>query len=138
MNDCEMAIEILRKTNDGNDLCPRHLWLIENAVNGKLNDRGQEEFKELYEKVISGKYQRPYFHGIEHLTINHQGMVCWKDKEIENYSFPYAFSKEAQEAARELAERCRHLEKIGVEINSINVIWHWSKYKDKKKARRSK
>lgn len=35
------AIEILSATNDGDDLDPRHLKLLECAVNGLLTDHGK-------------------------------------------------------------------------------------------------
>ncbi len=41
---CEMSCEILRKANDGDDLDPRHLWLVQEAVNGHLNDDQQSLF----------------------------------------------------------------------------------------------
>lgn len=59
MSVCEMACDILRKTKDGDELAPEHLWLVENAVNGFLNDRGKEKFRELHEEVVSGRYRIP-------------------------------------------------------------------------------
>ncbi len=135
MNACEMAIEILRKTDDGKDLCLRHFWLVENAVNGLLNDRGNDEFCKLHEQVVAEEYKKPYFHEIKHLTIDYKSSIFWKDEQIELYDFAYAFSKEGKKAALELAERCKHLEKIGAVVNHASVVWHWSKYKDKKKGR---
>lgn len=44
----EMAIEILRATNDGNELSPHHLKLVELAVNGFLNEAGTAAFEDLY------------------------------------------------------------------------------------------
>lgn len=38
------AIEILQKTRDGEDLDPKHLKLVEYAVNGLLNDTGLHIF----------------------------------------------------------------------------------------------
>ncbi len=37
---CDMACDILQRTNDGDDLEPMHLKLIEDAVNGFLNEKG--------------------------------------------------------------------------------------------------
>lgn len=129
MSECDRACDILKKTKDGNELSPEHLWLVENAVNGLLNEKGKEKFKELYEEVSSGRYRKPFLHGIEHLTIDNEGYVYWRGKHVEHYDIAYAFSEKGREAALELARRCRHLEKIGVAVNSVNAIWHWSKYK---------
>ena len=37
---CEKACVILKSTNDGDDLDPDQLKLLENAVNGFLNEKG--------------------------------------------------------------------------------------------------
>ena len=70
---CEQACSILQATHDGDDLDPTHLWIIQEAVNGNLNEKGLGVFKEVYDQVTSGKYQKPWFHGIEHLTRDHEG-----------------------------------------------------------------
>ena len=38
---CDKACEILQRTNDGDDLAPNHLWLVQEMVNGHLNERGE-------------------------------------------------------------------------------------------------
>lgn len=55
----EAALEIIAATNDGNDLAPRHLKLLENAVNGFLNEKGQLAFEQLLANVRSG-YSKPH------------------------------------------------------------------------------
>jgi hypothetical protein len=125
---CEMACEILQKTNDGNDLDPRHLKLVEMAVNGSLNDKGYAAFRELFESVKAG-YKPPWFHGIENMVRRQTGYVYWKGKAVEHYDSPWAYSPEAKKSAEELADRCRYLESIGVEVNTGNAIWQWEKYK---------
>ncbi len=122
-----MACEILKQTKDGDELSPEHLWLVENAINGFLNEKGQEKFNTLYEEVTAGRYQKPYLHGIEFLTINHEGLVHWRGKHVEHYDISFALSDKGKEAAQELAKRCRHLEQKGVEVNVTNVVWRWKK-----------
>ena len=61
----DKACTILEKTNDGSNLTPQHLKLIENAVNGFLNEKGLKAFDELYKTVADGKYQRPDYLGVE-------------------------------------------------------------------------
>ena len=58
MSTCDLAIEILHATSDGDDLAPEHLKLIELAVNGDLNAYGEQEFARLVDNVRGG-YQRP-------------------------------------------------------------------------------
>ena len=121
---CDKACEILQKTNDGDDLDPQHLKLLEMAVNGFLNDEGKAAFEELYTKVQAG-YQKPWFLGIEHLTRDHVGYVLWKGKRVEHYDSPWAYSAKAKKSAEEVARRCRILESRGEIPTTHNVIWTW-------------
>jgi len=121
---CEKACAILQKTNDGDDLDPRHLKLLEMAVNGFLNEEGVKAFEELYTNVQDG-YQKPWFHGIEHLTRDHVGYVLWKGKRVEHYDSPWAYSAKAKKSAKEVARRCRILESRGEIPTAHNVIWTW-------------
>jgi len=137
---CDMACKILQKTNDGDDLSPDHLWLVQEAVNGHLTDPGWDAFKVLYDSAMKG-YVHPWFHGIEHLIRRQGGYVYWKGANVEHYDSPWCWTDEGKKAAEELAVRCRHLESIGVAINTGNTIWHWEKYEgvkanenDKKEA----
>jgi len=115
----DQAIEILQKTNDGNDLAPEHLKLLEMTVNGLINEAGEIAFEELYQNVVKG-YRRPWFHGIEHLTRDHEGYVCWKDTRVDHYSFS-DYEQEGR-AAAELADICREIEARGGQVTSGNVM----------------
>lgn len=122
---CDKACEILSKTNDGEDLAPQHLYLLQEMVNGHLNETGEEKFYKLWESVVQTGYVKPWFHGIEHLTINHQGYVLWKGKAVEHYDNPWRWTEEAKAAAEEVASRCRILEERGEAPNVNNVIMKW-------------
>ena len=75
----EMAIAILRATDDGNNLAPIDLKIIELAINHGLNEKGLVRFDELYRNATKPDgYTAPYLFGIEHLTIDHHGSVLWK------------------------------------------------------------
>lgn len=121
----DKAIAIIQHTNDGDDLAPEHLKLVELAANGHLNEKGIEMFETLYENVRTG-YQRPYFHGIEHLTLDHEGFVYWRGQHVEHYNTPWAYSDEGKAEAIELATRCLQLESEGREVNSRTAIWGWN------------
>jgi len=123
---CETACEILRATNDGDNLSPEHLKLVEMAVNGFLNEAGEKAFDELYEQCKAG-YKKPWFHGVENLTIGHLGYVYWKGQEVEHYDSPWRWTDEAKKAAEEVARRCKILEEQGKPINCGTVIWKWGK-----------
>jgi hypothetical protein len=121
----DKAIAILHATNDGNDLAPRHLSLLQAAVNGHLTPQGEAAFAELSTQVSAGTYQRPWFCGVEHLTIRHDGRVFWKDKEVEHYTCYPGQEAGIQASAEELGRRCRRLEWLGIEVSIFSAIMRW-------------
>ena len=124
---CDKACFILQKTNDGDDLSPEHLYLLQEMVNGNLNELGEQEFEKLFLSAQAG-YVKPWFHGFEHLTVDHKGFVRWKGNVVEHYDSPWRWSKEAKDSAEEVARRCLHLESIGQAPSVGTVIWNWGKY----------
>ncbi|KKL20041.1 hypothetical protein LCGC14_2459430 [marine sediment metagenome] len=121
---CEKACFILTKTNDGDDLSPQHLYLLQEMVNGHLTKWGEQEFEKLYLSAQAG-YVKPWFHGIEHMTVDHIGYVLWKGRVVEHYDSPWRWTQEAKAQAEEVARRCRHLESIEVVPSTKNIIWTW-------------
>jgi hypothetical protein len=127
-NMCDMACEILKRTQDGELLDPGDLKLTENAVNGFLNENGIVAFEKLHKTVTDGNYVKPYFHGVEHMTRDHSGYIYYKGIYVEHYSSPFLFSLYAKNCLKEIQSRCEFLEKKGVEVNFGNVIHHWDDY----------
>lgn len=121
----DAAIDILQRTRDGEDLDPAHLKLVELAVNGMLNETGLALFRELHAQVQRG-YVKPWFHGVEHITRNHEGYVLWRGKPIEHFSGDYAGSDEAATYVKELARRCAILEARGINPDTNHVVWRWT------------
>lgn len=120
----DRACAILQATNDGDDLDPRHLKLLELAVNGFLNEEGMRTFDTLCQEVERG-YKKPWLHGIENMTIDHTGYVKWKGTVVEHYTLSWAYSVEARGQALELARRCAILESRGETPTMRNAIWTW-------------
>jgi len=119
-----MAIAILQATHDGEELDPAHLWLVQEWVNDHLNDKGEAAFRDLHAQVTAGKYQKPWLHGVEHLTRNHQGYIFWKGIEVEHYSFSGKGAYEREKAAaEELGRRCQILESKGIQPTCKSAIW---------------
>ncbi len=126
MSTSKKAIEILQRTNDGDNLSPLHLSLVEGAVNRFLNEKGSKAFEELHSQCISEEgYKQPYFHDVEHMTIDHTGYVYYKGNRVEHYDSPWAYSEDAKVALVELKRRCEILESQRKEVNTTNVIWKW-------------
>lgn len=122
---CNDAIEILRATQDGENLAPEHLYLVECAVNDRLNERGLQAFAELLANIRRGGYVKPWLQGVEHLTRNHAGFVFWKGQEVEHWDASLAYAERGKPAAEEIARRCRALEAAGVTLDTGNVVWRW-------------
>ncbi len=123
----EMAIEILRVTNDGDELSPQDLKLVELAVNNRLDSEGIALFQELYGNAAKAEgYTKSYLFQIEHLTIDQQGFVYWRGSIVEH--FDHALWKQAGwkermlSDAQSVAARCRDLELRGIRPNVSNVL----------------
>ncbi len=123
---CNKACDILKLTNDGDDLDPMQLSYLESAVNGFLTEEGLKVFNELHRLVTTGQYKKPPFHGIENLSIDQVGYVYWKGKCVEHYTLSWSYSEEAHKAALELARRCKLLEEKGITPDTNSAIWNWA------------
>lgn len=78
-SNCDLAIAILKNTEDGEQLAPEHLRLVEDAVNGPLDETKSAIFRTLHADVLAGTYRKPWLHGVENLTRDHEGYVYWKE-----------------------------------------------------------
>jgi len=127
----DKACAILKKTDDGNDLDPGDLKLIEHAANGHLSEEGREIFEKLYRRVvIDGTYIRPYLHDIEHITRDHDGYIYYKGIHVEHYDRDWVYSEDAKNSLLELKRRCEFLERKGMEVSCGNAVWGWGIHAD--------
>jgi hypothetical protein len=131
---CDLACEILQRTQDGDDLAPEHLYLLQCAVNDHLTESGIALFCEIHRKVMNNEYRKPWLQGVEHLTRDHEGYVYWKGQHIEHWSGDLPYSEEGKKQAEELARRCKMLEARGNKINSVTVIWAWKETTDENQS----
>ena len=121
----EQSIEILERTRDGNDLEPFHLSLVQAAVNNHLTARGVEKFQQLYATVTSGQYAKPWLADVEHVTRDHQGYVYWKGSRIEHFTFSVMDESQLKHTTQRLAERCRHIEALGLPVCGRSYFNDW-------------
>jgi hypothetical protein len=136
---CEKACAILQKTDDGDLLDPSDLKITEYAVNGYLNEGGREVFEKLYQRVvIDGTYFKPYLHGIQHITHDHEGYIYYKGIHVEHYNHDYVHSEDAKNNLLELKRRCELLERKGIEVSCASAIWGWENHADEYGAERLK
>ncbi len=125
---CDMASAIIHETSDGDDLTPEDLYLCQLAVNDQLNDLGKEVFAKLYGNVvINNSYHKPWLVGVEHLIIDHEGYVYWKNQCIEHWDTRQMDTEKKVSAGLVLEYRCKYLESIGSPISTNTVIWKWGR-----------
>ncbi|WP_188555383.1 hypothetical protein [Edaphobacter dinghuensis] len=116
----EMAIAILRATHDGDTLAPQHLKLVELAVNNRLDEAGITLFQALYDNATKREgYTAPFLFGIEHLTIDQNGVIRWRSTVVEHFDHAVwrtpGWRQRMRTAAEEVASRCRALEAKGLQ-----------------------
>ncbi len=121
----EQSIEILDRSRDGNDLEPFHLSLVQAAVNNHLTARGVDAFHQLYDSVTSGQYAKPWLAGVEHVTRDHQGYIYWKGSRIEHFTFSVMEEDQLKHTTQRLAERCRHIEALGLPVCGHSHFNDW-------------
>lgn len=126
----DLIHEVLENTHDGDDLSPEHLKLIEIAANGNLSEKGEVALYELSASVRQG-YKKPWYHGVEHFTKDHEGYIYYKNVRVEHYSFEDY--DEADKAIKELESDCKQLESRGKTVTWSSLSWLWDeKFKAKK------
>jgi hypothetical protein len=129
MNYTEQTCAILRKTNDGKDLAPRHLYLIQLVINNDASEHGIKLFEQLHEQVMTGTYdkQKVYLFDVEHITKDHEGYIYYKGHHIDHFSY-YDNWEGEWEATLQAARICALLEQKGHPINSITYCWRVEEY----------
>ena len=123
MNSIEMIAEILRGTNNGDDL-----HLIDREVLDFMSDAGpcdvtemdELAFCELCGRVRKG-YRAPRLHDIENLAITREGFVYWRNSRVDHYELPTAFEAHAKLRALALASQCQELERLGKDVTEANL-----------------
>lgn len=123
----DMAITILRLTNDGDRLAPQDLKLVEVAVNGWLDETGETLFRALYENATKpGGYTAPYLFAIENLTIDSYGVIRWRSTPVEHFDHAVwrkpGWRDRMRQDAEAVANCCRSLEAKGVQPTAPLVL----------------
>ena len=120
---CEKACEVLRRTNDGDDLYGPHLGIIQALVNNKLTDEGMTCFVDsIYTPVMAGTYAPPAFHDVANLTYDGLGYVRWKGIIVEHFSPGFAYSERSRAFAQALGSAAANLEAAGEQVTWCSVI----------------
>jgi hypothetical protein len=109
---------------DGRPLLGIPTMLVSDKYEGHPSPRfvTKAAYDAYWKQRVKGK---PYFHGIEHLTIDDAGYLSWKGQHIEHFDPEFAKTDAAKGRARILAARCRHLEEIGKPVNKKTMVLTW-------------
>ena len=108
-------------------LSSEHLCLVEAAVNGGLNEAGKTAFEDLYRNVTKPQgYTKPWFCGIENLTRDLEGFVCWKGIHVEHFDHDAwrqgDWRAKMKADAEKVATACQILESCNAEISIPAVV----------------
>ena len=117
-----VAIEILKLSNDGVNLAGPDLALVELVVNGNASAEGKAKMAKLYEDLRNGVYEVPWLQGITGLTES-GGYILYNGNDVEHYDEPY--SPKNKSCLVDLASRCAHIEELGIKPSSHSVVWRW-------------
>lgn len=124
MKAIDKCLKIIELTNDGDKLSPNQLGLTELAVNGRLNELGLKKLDELYNKVINNEDYTEWLNNITFMTIDHEGYVYFKRKDLEHYNTPWAYSEEGIMETLRLQKICILMENNNEEICFRNFHAH--------------
>lgn len=122
----DRVLEILRATNDGNDLAPRDLSLTELAINRNLSEKGAAAFDKLYSDVcVQRTYDasKVWFLDLENITRDHAGYIYWRGVPIEHFAFNSG--ERMRKAAEHLQSACLTMERFGLAVSSAAVYLSW-------------
>lgn len=132
----DKALKIIQNTNDGDELSPNHLYIVQQVVNGLATEYELETFNKIHEDVVNGCYKKPWLCGIEHMTADHEGYIYYKGHRVEHYSFEGFKSRQKLiDELTWLQDKCIHAEKLRLPINTLIIIWYnelWSDINDPK------
>ncbi len=126
----QKAIHVLRLTDDGDKLSPKHLKLLEMSVNRRLNDEGIKAFDAVYRDVVAGRYDagKVWFCGVEHVTRDAAGYVYYKGQYVDHFS--HDDFDEMRRDTKELALICQRLERLGRPVGIAEYLASFAEMKD--------
>ena len=92
MTNIDKAKAILRQTDEGYNIAPHELKLVDCALQGYVHDDSQEQLDFFYTAVMDGSYQYPWPMGVEHITLAHSGDIRSKGQLVAHFNPTTAYS----------------------------------------------
>ena len=132
----EMIKRIYALTNDGKNLPPSTLEIVELGETKYLNEKGYKDIETTLLLAEAGFYDNPKHgqdlcrpHDLEYITTDSEGYLYFKDKFVSRRSgdFESIFGKRKLE---QLQSKCLFLERCKIGVTSFNVQFPFEFMKD--------
>lgn len=118
---------IMAATDAGSMLTPGDFDIVLEVLNDRPLTRDEtDRFKEVLRLCRAGEYSKGWYGDIEHLTLDTLGYIRWKDAIVENVEHPYGEVIQLTE----IADRCRRLEAMCIDVSPQTVVKYWSWFSD--------
>lgn len=126
LTDREKCLAILEKDPDGTQMAPGHVGFVVYAMQNELDGGQKQQLDELYRQVIGGTYHKPWHLGVEHMTIDGDGIVYFKGQVAEYYNRNLMNMLNMRSDLVQLQQECLFLEAKGIPItasSSLSCNW---------------
>lgn len=116
-----MALEILQHSDEGKNLDPVHLTMVEFACNCALDQRRISSLYDLHRAVVINKdYKTTCFAEREHVTIDWSGRVYYKSQLIDQFLLDRFAHEDAKVLMKRIEQTCLQMEKDHITVNLKN------------------
>ena len=117
----EKALAIIQHSNEGRDLDPLHLRMVELACNKQFSRIDLKVLDQLYQQVVIHKdYQKPWLAGVPFMRVDHAGYIRYKGQVVEHYSLDEMLTADIRDQVVTLQQACLQMESAGIPITSLN------------------
>jgi hypothetical protein len=121
--DAKKPMRILRATNNGICLEKKDLSLLNSSLGRDLSSIESTNFNNLYSQVVNGDYPIKWLHGVKFLTCDSYGLIYWRGVQVDYIQSPT--NSTSHIFVKRIADKCRHLESLGVQPDSSYTILRW-------------
>lgn len=123
LNTREKCLAILEKDPDGTQLAPGHVGFVVYAMQNELDSGQKKQLDDLYRQVTGGTYQKPWHLGVEHMTVDGDGIVYFKGQVAEYYNRNLMNMLNMRSDLVNLQQACLFLEEKGGPITASSSLF---------------
>ena len=123
----EKAQAVLQATKNGGKLAAQHHRLVELADHGvPLSPYQQKELDGIYVKLP--EYTPPFVHGVEHMTIDQEGVLYYKGVAVDYGALAWTTTLGGRADVLRVQDQCRYLEAQGIRPTVQEIFFNWGAY----------